>query len=160
MGNSYSVVYVWQSDYPWDVRTEKTCRALADAGVRVHLAARNRRWEAEREALPEAAVSRLPSWRWAGRRLDAALQLPAFFNPRWIRLLARLVREEQPQVVIVRDIPLCPTALWVGRRFGVPVVLDMAENYPAQTRNLWDTNRQKPWDVVVRNPRWVAAVER
>src|SRR5919199_4002765 len=119
MGNSYSVVYVWQSDYPWDVRTEKICRALADAGVRVHLAARNRRWEAEREALPEAAVSRLPSWRWAGRRLDAALQLPAFFNPRWIRLLARLVREEQPQVVIVRDIPLCPTALWVGRRFGV-----------------------------------------
>jgi glycosyltransferase involved in cell wall biosynthesis len=126
----------------------------------VHLAARNRRWEAESEVLPEAAVRRLPAWRWAARRLDAALQLPAFFNPRWIRLLARLVREEQPQVVIVRDIPLCPTALWVGRRFGVPVVLDMAENYPAQTRNLWDTNRQKPWDVVVRNPRWVAAVER
>src|SRR5919205_2574680 len=63
MGNNYSVVYVWQSDYPWDVRTEKTCRALADAGVRVHLAARNRRWEAEREALPEAAVSRLAPWR-------------------------------------------------------------------------------------------------
>jgi glycosyltransferase involved in cell wall biosynthesis len=35
----------------------------------------------------------------------------------------------------------------------------MAENYPALISNLWATRRQKPWDLVVRNPRWVAAVE-
>jgi glycosyltransferase involved in cell wall biosynthesis len=160
MAHNYSVLYVWQSDYPWDVRTEKVCRALGEAGLRVHLAARNRRWEAETEALAEATVSRLPAWPWVGRRLDAALQLPAFFNPRWMRLLARAVRETRPQVIIARDLPLCPTAVWVGRRYGVPVVLDMAEHYPAQAQNLWDSGRRKPWDVVVRNPRWVAAVEK
>jgi glycosyltransferase involved in cell wall biosynthesis len=153
------VLYVWQSDYPWDVRTEKTCRALTEAGMSVHLAARNRRWEAQVEALPEALTHRLPEWRWIGRRADAVLQFPAFFNPRWIGLLSRIMRRERPEVILVRDLPLCPTAIWVGRWFGVPVVLDMAEHYAALTLNRWATGRQKAWDVAVRNPRWVAAVE-
>src|SRR3712207_6691935 len=89
------VLYVWQSDYPWDVRTEKVCRALTDAGMAVHLAARNRRWQATAEPMPEALTHRLPPWRWAGRRLDAVLQFPAFLNPRWVALLSRVVRRER-----------------------------------------------------------------
>ena len=154
-----SVLYVWQADYPWDVRTEKICRALTDSGAVVHLAARNRGWAARTETLPEAVVHRLPEWGWAGRRIDGALQFPAFFNPRWVGFLADIMRRERPEMIVVRDLPLCPTAIWVGRRFRVPIVLDMAENYPAAIRNLWETRRQKPWDVVVRNPRFVAAVE-
>jgi glycosyltransferase involved in cell wall biosynthesis len=159
MARSRSVLYVWQADYPWDVRTEKVCRALTDSGSVVHLAARNRGWGPRAETLAEAVVHRLPEWQWAGQRLDGALQFPAFFNPRWNSLLSDIVRTERPDVIMVRDLPLCPTAIRVARRFGVPVVLDMAENYPAMIDNVWATGRQKPWDVVVRNPRWVAAVE-
>jgi glycosyltransferase involved in cell wall biosynthesis len=154
-----SALYVWQSDYPWDVRAEKVCRALTDEGWAVHLAARNRRWEPSTERLPEALTHRLPEWRWAGRRLDRVLQFPAFVNPRWISLLWRVARRERPDVIVVRDVPLAPTALWVGRRVGLPVVLDMAENYPAQTRDAWAAGGGRPWDVLVRNPRAVAAVE-
>lgn len=157
--NPLAALYVWQSEYPWDVRTEKICRALRASGVDVHLAARNRRWESTREARPDALTHRMAAWRWAGRRLDAVLQFPAFFNPRWVALLSRVMRHERPGVIMVRDLPLCPTAIWVGRRFGVPVVFDMAENYPAAIRDLWATRRQKRWDFLVRNPRWVAAVE-
>jgi glycosyltransferase involved in cell wall biosynthesis len=155
-----SVLHVWQSDYPWDVRVEKVSAALTDAGWVVHLAARNRRWEPRTERLPVAVTHRLPEWRWAGRRLDAALQLPAFVNPRWIALLWRVALRERPDVILVRDVPLAPTALWVGRRVGIPVLLDVAENYPAQTRDAWASGGRRPWDVVVRNPRAVAAVER
>jgi glycosyltransferase involved in cell wall biosynthesis len=155
-----NVVYVWDADYPWDVRTEKVCRTLTAAGHDVHIVARNRAWQALRERRPEGTVHRMPPWRWAGRALDHRLGFPAFFNPRWGALIAGTIRRVGADVVVVRDLPLCPTAIRAARRARVPVVLDMAENYPAMIQAVWTAGRQRPWDVVVRNPRLVAAVER
>lgn len=154
------IVYVWDADYPWDVRVEKTCRALTEAGHDVHIVARNRQWSPTTERLPEATVHRMPPWRWAGQRADAALGFPAFFSPRWRRLIARVVREVSADLIIARDLPLCPTAIHVGRRFGIPVILDMAENYPAMMRAIWETGRDRPVDYLIRNPRFVEMVER
>jgi glycosyltransferase involved in cell wall biosynthesis len=153
------VVYVWQADYPWDVRVEKIAHALTAAGFDTHIAARNRGWSPTTEALPEATTHRLPPWRWVGRRLDAALQSPIPINPRWIAHLAEIVRRARPGVIMVRDVPLAPTAIWTGRRFGVPVVLDLAENYPAMLEDIWGAGRQRPLDSLFRNPRVAAALE-
>jgi glycosyltransferase involved in cell wall biosynthesis len=153
------VLYVWQGDYPWDVRVEKIARALAAAGFDMHVACRNRRWSPTTEPLPEATAHRLPPWRWAGRRLDAALQTPLPINPRWIGHLAGTVRRARPAVIIARDVPLASTAIWTGRRFGIPVVLDLAENYPAMLADIWAAGRQRPLDVLVRNPRAAAVLE-
>jgi hypothetical protein len=42
------VLYLWDADYPWDVRTEKICSALTEAGHEVTLPPGtrpgNRRW--------------------------------------------------------------------------------------------------------------------
>jgi glycosyltransferase involved in cell wall biosynthesis len=153
------IVYLWDADYPWDVRTEKICATLTRAGHQVHIVARNRAGSVPHEVLPEGEVHRLPPWRWLGRKLDAALSFPAFFNPRWLRRLLSVARRVGADVIIARDLPLCPTAIMAGRALRIPVVLDMAENYPAMMREIWDAGRQKPWDVLVRNPRIVAAVE-
>ncbi|HEV2642551.1 MAG TPA: glycosyltransferase, partial [Candidatus Elarobacter sp.] len=155
-----SIVYVWDADYPWDVRTQKVCLALAAAGHRVTIVARNRAWLPESEALPEGTVRRMPAWRWAGQRADGILGFPAFFSPRWSRLIRHAVRDAAADLIIVRDIPLCPTAIAVGRRLRVPVMLDMAENYPAMMRVLWETERHTSLDYLVRNPRATALVER
>lgn len=154
------VVYLWDADYPWDVRTQKICATLTSAGHDVHIVARNRARRALVERLPEGTVHRMPPWRWAGRRLDDALGFPAFFSPRWLGLLDRTVRRVRPDALIARDLPLAPAAIRVGRRRGVPVLLDMAENYPAMMRMIFDAGRDRPIDHVVRNPRAVAAVER
>ena len=154
------VLYVWDADYPWDVRTEKICRSLTQAGCDVAIIARNAAWKPEREGLPEGTVFRMPRWRIFGRRIDRASSFPAFFNPRWIAHIAAGMRGHRPDVVIVRDLPLCPTAIWVARRFGTPVVLDMAENYAEMIRDVWAAGRKKPLDFLVRNPEIIAAVER
>lgn len=154
------IVYVWDADYPWDVRTHKIAAALTRDGHEVHIVARNRRWLQRSEALPEATVHRMQPWRWAGRRADGVLGFPAFVNPRWVSLIQRVVREVNPDVLMVRDLPLCPTAIFVGRRERVPVVLDMAENYAAMMQWIFDAGRQRPADYVVRNPAAVAVVER
>jgi glycosyltransferase involved in cell wall biosynthesis len=154
------IVYLWDADYPWDVRTEKSCLALTQAGHEVHIVARNKQWRPTMETLPEGRVHRMPPWRWSGQRIDGVLGFPAFFSPRWRSLLSRIVREVRAEMIIARDIPLCPTAVHVGRRHGVPVILDMAENYPAMMRDLWIVGRHRPIDYAVRNPRLVQIAER
>jgi len=150
------VLYVWDADYPWDVRTEKVCRALVSAGHRVVIAARNLRGSPRSEALEEGLVERLPAGPRPGRRI---VSFPAFFNPLWLTHLAALVRRHRIDLVMVRDLPLAPTALLVARG-RVPVVLDMAENYPAMIQDIWTDGRRGPFDLLVRNPRLVSLLER
>ncbi|MFL5537800.1 MAG: glycosyltransferase [Longimicrobiaceae bacterium] len=154
------IAYLWDADYPWDVRAEKVCAALTAAGHRVHLAARNRARLPLLERRPEATVHRMPPLPGVGARLDGLLSVPAFFNPRGLRHLAATVDAARAEVVVVRDLPLAPAALRVAGARGLPVVLDMAENYPAMLRQSWDAGRARPFDVLARNPRLAAAVER
>jgi glycosyltransferase involved in cell wall biosynthesis len=155
-----AVLYVWDADYPWDVRTEKICRALTERGHDVHLAARNTRRRPELEVLPEGTVHRLAPLEPLPAPVAALTGFPAFFNPRWHRLIRSAIRQSKARVVIVRDLPLCPAAISVARRAGIPVILDMAENYPAMIRAIWDSGTHGACDVLVRNPRLVELVER
>ena len=157
---SLRIIYLWDADYPWDVRTEKICAALTTAGHDVHILARNKAWHPEVERLPEGTVRRMPPWKVVGSSADKLLSFPAFFSPRWRSFLAKAIREVRPDVIIVRDLPLCPLATSVGHAHRVPVILDMAENYAAMMQEIWDAGRQNWFDVLVRNPRAVAAVER
>ena len=151
---------IWDADYPWDVRVEKVARSLTAAGHQVHLITRNNSRRATREVLPEAVVHRLRPWPVLSRKLDAITMFPAFFNPRWLTGILRTARESRAELLMVRDLPLAPTAIVVGRMLRVPVVLDMAENYPAMMRSLWDVGVHRRTDFLVRNPSAVAAVER
>lgn len=151
---------VWDAEYPWDVRVEKVTRELTEAGHEVHLVARNRDSLPVEERLPECSVHRLAPFPLFGERVNRASMFPAFFNPRWIRRIQAVARETQAEVLFVRDLPLTPAAIWVGRRLGVPVVLDMAENYPAMIRSMWESGCYGIIDWFVRNPRAVTLVER
>lgn len=154
------ILKIVDGDYPWDVRVEKVARTLTDGGHEVHMVARNRKRSPLVEDLPEATMHRLRPWTFLGRTLDSASQFPAFMNPRWAHLALRTGMQTRADLVLVRDLPLAPLAIWTGRRLGVPVVMDMAENYPAMIRDLWTTQSTRPGDSLVRNPRAVEAVER
>lgn len=152
------LLYVWDADYPWDVRTEKICQAFTDAGWRVFIAARNQQGAVFSESLPEGQVERIRFPRWVGARGRKVLSFPAFINPFWWWHLFRTVKRQAIDLVIVRDLPLALTALAAAR--GRPVMLDMAENYPAMMEDIWLDGAVKPLDIIVRNPRLVRAVER
>jgi len=160
VARSLTICHVWDGEYPWDVRVEKISRALTDAGHAVHLVARNRRNDPITERLREATVHRLAPLRWAPRRVNAASMFPAFFNPRWIRAITRTARSARADVILCRDLPLAIPAILAGRRLRIPVVLDMAENYPAMLRSQWDAGPMRPTDLLVRNPALARLVER
>ena len=64
------------------------------------------------------------------------------------------------RLIIVRDLPLAPAAVMIGRILRIPVVLDMAECYPELIRAVWQFEPFRPENLVVRNPVAAEAVER
>ena len=150
------ILKIFDGDYPWDVRVEKILRSLARAGHEVVLLARNSRGDPHRERSEDATIRRLPR---AGR-LEPAVGFPAFFNPTWVREGLRAMREERPERIVVRDLPLAPLALWLGARSGVPVIVDMAEPYPEALRSNWQFDDLGGLDHLLRSPRLADAVER
>jgi glycosyltransferase involved in cell wall biosynthesis len=153
------ICHVWDADYPWDVRVEKISNSLAKKHE-VHLVCRNALRRARYEFANNLHIHRLPCLpKWCGR-LNRLLGFPAFFNPVWIHNIWRTVRRTKADVILVRDLPLALTAVLIGRLARTPVVLDMAENYPAMIRDLWDREGPSVVNFFVRNPKLIAVVER
>lgn len=125
------VMYVSNNEYPHDERTERICASLTARGHDVHLVAGNARWSSASERRPEGVVHRLRPWRGLGRRVDRVLGIASIFNPRWMLLLADTIRRVQPDVLVADDLSALPTAVVASKRFGVPVVLELANRASA-----------------------------
>jgi glycosyltransferase involved in cell wall biosynthesis len=154
------ICFVYQTDYPWDVRVEKILRGLTSAGHRLTLVSANEKGRARRESLPEAEVVRLPHVRGVLRFLNGVINFPFFFNPFWIFAVARCVRKGGADLIVVRDLPLALTAVFVGWLYRVPVMMDMAECYPELLRNMWRYGNFNIVNVFARNPLFADWIER
>jgi len=152
------ILYIWDADYPWDVRVEKICNSLAANGHEVHIAARNLRKSSVYERIAGLHVHRLKPW--ANDRLNYALSFPLFFSPIWLRRLHAIIREHRIQLIIVRDLPMAIAGIWSGRRNRIPVIFDMAEDYAAMVRVIWDYGKFAGLNLVLRNPYAAKLVER
>jgi len=124
--------FLWHCVYPWDVRLEKVAQACLEAGHSVCMVSKGRRGLADAEVVSQAEVVRVfpastawPNW------IAKIANYPLFLNPAWRTAALETFREKQVDVIIVRDLPLALLGVWVGEALNKPVVLDMAENYPA-----------------------------
>ncbi len=135
--------FVHFGTYP-DIRVVKMTDTLAKAGFEVIVLARNIKGVNEPGAAhPYAHLLGQKGEEWRSRlqirrllddtpeRWRGALTLPYHINPMWRRAIRDLVVKDGCQLLIVRDMPLVLAATTVGKRTGVPVIFDMAENYPA-----------------------------
>jgi glycosyltransferase involved in cell wall biosynthesis len=153
------ILYVYDGDWPRGaIRVAKQTRSLARAGDTVWLVARNRLGQPRRQQEAWMTVRRLPHVR--PRWLNQALNFPFFFNPVWIWAIWRAARALAADCILVGDLPLAQTALWVGRWLGIPVHYDLAEVYPEFLRSLWACEKMSWSDHLVRSPRAAEWVER
>ncbi len=140
---STRIGFVHFGAYP-DIRVVKMTDTLAQAGYEVILLARNIKGADEPGASHPYAASRgAVEAEWRSRlhlrrlldnlpeRWRAPMTLPYHINPLWRRAIRDLVVKDGCEILIVRDMPLVLAATAVGGRYGVPVIFDMAENYPA-----------------------------
>ncbi len=155
------ICYIYDGQYPWDIRVEKISLTLRDAGYDIHLVCRNTRGESTHEMVDGIHVHRTPN---SSDRIRNTLNFPFFLSPVWTGTTSRVIRNIQPDMILVRDLPLAPLAVRLARRFSIPSALDMAECYPEMVRCNWRFSRmnavQAAANLFVRNPALADAVER
>ena len=122
------ILYIWQAGYPWEIRVEKVCTALLEAGYDVTLMAR---WKSGQPAEEESHGLRILR---VGRGLPSVASLPVPFNPVWSSAIRNVIAGWAPDLVISREIMLAEAAAVACRRRAIPVIIDMAEHYPATMR--------------------------
>lgn len=151
---------IWDADYPWDIRVEKVAESLSAAGHAVHLVCRNLGRLARVEPTGTFTIHRLPVLPRAFGRLHAVGNFPHPLNPVWMRAIEKVVRSTRADLILVRDIPLVLAAAALGKLYRLPVVLDMAENYPAMLSDRLQYTATGPLGRLVRQPALARFIER
>jgi glycosyltransferase involved in cell wall biosynthesis len=134
-------LYVWQAQYPWDVRVEKICATLARNDFEVEVLARRGPGEPEHGESAGFAIHRVGSP--SSSTLLRAFSLPMPGNPVWAAAIRARIRDFRPDLVIVRDIPLALPTAAACRDARVPWIIDMAEHYPVAMRT-WKKYQVNP----------------
>lgn len=132
---------ILRGPYPHDVRVRKEATALAAAGYDVHLLCLAREDEPHREVVDGMTVTRFD------RRGEYSLPWRAvktfwFSVARsdciWRCELDAFVTENRIDVLHVHDLPLARTARSVADAHGLPLVVDLHENFPEAARQWRD----------------------
>ncbi|WP_101760241.1 glycosyltransferase family 4 protein [Oceanicoccus sp. KOV_DT_Chl] len=153
-----NILYIWDADYPWDVRVEKICSALVERGNTVHIAARNLKKLAEYDIDNDLHIHRIKPY--TNSRTNYFLSFPVFFSPIWKRFLDKIIAAENIDLIIVRDLPMAIAGIWAGKRNNIPVLFDMAEDYVSLVGAMWKSKKFKGFNLIVRNPYLAKIVER
>ncbi|MEG1254895.1 glycosyltransferase [Clostridium sp.] len=126
-----NVGFVWQSEYPWDVRIDKMVRSLVKNSCSVSVLATNKENKAKEESYLGAKVLRLPFSE--NKYIRKFINLPLFFNPYYIKAIKDMIVNEKLDILIVRDLPLILAGYKAIKKSKckVKLVFDMAEDYPA-----------------------------
>ena len=117
------VLYVWKGKYPWDIRAEKICNSFLKNGYEVYLLSRWFEGQAKQENYKGINIIR------TGR--NSQINQPLSFNPIWKKAIKLSIDEIKPDLIMPRDIMLAEACGKQGRKKNIPVIMDMAENYPA-----------------------------
>jgi glycosyltransferase involved in cell wall biosynthesis len=154
------VLYLWDSEYPWDIRVEKTCNVLIKNAWEVHLVCRNKNNKQRYELYAGIHIHRVACLPKYLGKANSIFTFPFFFNPVWLNEISNVLKKNRIDVIIARDLPMSPAAILVGKQFAVPVILDMAECYPELIRLIWKYEPFKISNIFVRNAYFVDLIER
>ena len=119
-----NILYVWKSPYPWDVRVEKICKSLSKH-YNVHLLAK---WGGEQNQ--EEKNEYFSIFR-AGFNQSSSKFIPIPQNSNWTKIIESESKRINADLIICREIMLAKQCSKVGNNLNIPVIMDMAENYPA-----------------------------
>jgi len=129
LNDKKKIFYVWKSAYPWDVRIEKICLALVEAHYDVYIICRWEGEELEIETIDGINIVRI------GYKQSTKKFTPLPFNPFWKKELDKLIQKHKPSLIINREIILADISGKLAKKYDIPIIMDMAENYPAAMKN-------------------------
>lgn len=121
---------VLDQEFPPDIRVENEIEALTGAGIEVHLASLSLKERPRLERQNHLVIHRMAVSPFVHKFSIAALTCPLYFHL-WSKFLADILKKEQMDVLHIHDLPLISVGIKLGRKFGIPVLADLHENWPA-----------------------------
>lgn len=147
---------VLESYFPPDIRVEKEAETLIREGYEVYLLSLGKVGSPKMENIGGINVIRT-SYRGLLSRVWRFFWFNmCFCNPIIRRSLYNIIKQNRIDVIHVHDLPLVKTAVSVAKKFDIPVIADLHENYPEAIR-MWRKKRnlkKRVLDIVTPIYRW------
>ena len=121
---------VLDREFPPDIRVENEIDALAGAGHDVHIACYTRKNKPAFEKTERFTIHRKSIRAFTYKSSVACLTLPFYFSF-WKRFLIRILKNQQFDVIHIHDLPLVGVGMRLKQLFGIRLVVDLHENWPA-----------------------------
>ena len=154
------ILFIWDGDYPWDIRVEKVCKSLHRDGYVAHMVCRNIARKPLEESYQNIQIHRLPYLpHWLGS-MNNAFTFPLFFSPVWLWNIYKQAKANNCEVIIVRDLPMALAGIWISKILKIPCILDMAECYPEMLRCTRQFEGRSLKNFFLRNPLLADRVEK
>jgi len=124
------ILMVLESEFPPDVRVENEMLALMEAGHALHVACSTRKNRPEKEFSGKSIIHRKKISRFIYKSSVACLKFPFYFNF-WRKFIFKILRIDNFDVIHIHDLPLSRIGVESKHKFGVRLVIDLHENWPA-----------------------------
>lgn len=123
------ILYVFFSHYPYEPRIKKMFQTFKENGAKARLLVRSFSDNIEAESDEDFEFRALDS---SGRSWQST---PLDMNPKWKKFIAQNIKEFNPDLIIVREMFLSSLVADLVKDTNIPVLMDMAENYPAAMKS-------------------------
>ena len=125
------ICMVLDSYFPPDIRVEKEARALIRAGHEIYLLSLGKEGLPSTEYFNGINIIRIfPSESFLDWLLNFVSFNIFFDSPAWKKALTKIIEQYNIDVIHVHDLPMVKTAITVAKKFNIPVIADLHENYP------------------------------
>jgi len=154
------ILFIYDGEYPWDIRVEKLCNSLIKFGSEVHLVCRNKSNKKRYEFYNGIHIHRVSSLPKALQILNGVWTFPFFLSPVWIMEIFKITKNKKFDLICIRDLPLALCGILVGKMLKIPTLLDMAECYPEMLRCTWKFEKFLLRNILIRNPYLADVIEK
>ena len=121
------ILYITKDSHPLDIRTEKITESLHESGFSVAVLCKSKTDEVRGDNYKGIQIFECSSF------LNI-FNHPLPYNPFWKSSISNTVTKFKPDLIIVREIMLAIDAAKIAKKFDIPIIMDMAENYPVVMR--------------------------
>lgn len=144
---------VLDNPYSGDNRVMNEARFLNKKGFEVYVLALNFGQHAPIEDLEGVRIRRIPIPEKYKNYLFAFYHWLPLYNSFWKKHLDLFVKDFKIEAIHAHDLYMAESCAAIAKKHGLPLVLDLHENYPAAVKN-YQWTQKFPGNIIARAERW------
>ena len=133
------ILMVLDREFPPDERVEKEIRSLTKAGHKIHIACYTKENRIRIEEQENLTIHRKQISSFIYKSSVACLKFPFYFNF-WRKYLTGLFTEYSFDAIHIHDLPLAQVGVEFKKKYNIPLIMDLHENWPAMLKMAVHTN--------------------